>query len=250
MKGRGCWPGLISLGSAVRIRLSLPLIMKQKYKFFIKRFFYYFYGEKFFKRLNYDWSKHPSRIEIIQNIIDKKNYKKYLEIGCDKNENFSKINIANKTGVDPLRGGTLRMTSNDFFRENKESFDLIFLDGLHTYEQTIEDINNSLKTINQNGVIIIHDCLPKKIWNQIVPRVYGHWNGDVWKAIVHSRTYQDADTYTCIADHGLGIIFKRKNRNYLELKEKNFKKLKFKDYYNYHQEYMNTINHENLEEIF
>ena len=24
MKGRGCWPGLISLGSAVRIRPSLP----------------------------------------------------------------------------------------------------------------------------------------------------------------------------------------------------------------------------------
>ena len=224
--------------------------MRLKYQFLIKRFFYYFYGEKFFKRLNYDWSKHPSRIEIIQSIIDKKNYKKYLEIGCDKNENFSKINITHKVGVDPIRGGTLRTTSDDFFKANKERFDLIFLDGLHTYEQTIEDINNSLKTINQDGVIIIHDCLPKKIWNQIVPRVYGHWNGDVWKAIVHSRTYQDADTYTCIADHGLGIIFKRKNRNFLKLNEKNFKKLKFKDYYNFHQEYMNTINYENLEEIF
>jgi len=224
--------------------------MKQKYKFLIKRILYYVYGEKFFKRLSYDWSKHPSRITIIQNIINKLNYKDYLEVGCDRNENFSKVEIINKVGVDPLRGGTLRMTSDEFFKNNKANFDIIFLDGLHTYEQTIKDINNSLQFIKDKGVIIIHDCLPKKIWNQIVPRVYGHWNGDVWKAIVQSRTYQHADTYTCIADHGLGIIFKRKNKNLLELKEKNFKKLKFSDYYNNHAKFMNLIKHEDLEEIF
>ena len=223
--------------------------MKQKYKFLIKRFFYYFYGEKFFKRLDYNWSKYPSRSEIIQKIIYNKKYKNYLEIGCDRDENFSKIKIENKTGVDPLQGGTLRMTSNNFFIKNNKNFDLIFLDGLHTYEQTIKDINNSLKILNKDGVIIIHDCLPKKIWNQIVPRIYGHWNGDVWKAIVHSRTYSSADTYTCIADHGLGIIFKRKNRNQLDLK-KNFKNLKFSDYYENHKEFMNLISHEELLSVF
>ena len=223
--------------------------MKQKYKFLIKRLFYYFYGEKFFKRLDYDWSKYPSRSVIIQNIINDKKYKDYLEIGCDRDENFSKIKIENKTGVDPLQGGTLRMTSDNFFIKNNKNFDLIFLDGLHTYEQTIKDINNSLKILNKDGVIIIHDCLPKKIWNQIVPRIYGHWNGDVWKAIVHSRTYSSADTYTCIADHGLGIIFKRKNRNQLDLK-KNFKDLKFSDYYENHKEFMNLISHEELLSVF
>ena len=92
--------------------------------------------------------------------------------------------------------------------------------------------------------------MPKKIWNQIVPRIYGHWNGDVWKAIVHSRTYHDADTYTCIADHGLGLIFKRKNRNLLEIKNKKFKKLKFSDYYRNHKNFMNLISHEEIEKIF
>ena len=224
--------------------------MKQKYKFFFKRLLYYIYGEKFFKRLNYDWSKYPSRIEIIQNIINKQNYQNYLEIGCDKNENFSKIKIKNKIGVDPLQGGTIRKTSDEFFNSNTEKFDIIFLDGLHTYEQTIKDINNSLKFIKSSGVIVIHDCLPKKIWNQIVPRIYGHWNGDVWKAIVHSRTYQDADTYTCIADHGLGLIFKRKNKNLLEIKIKEFKKLKFSDYYKNHKIFMNPISYEKIEKIF
>ena len=224
--------------------------MKQKYIFFIKRLFYYIYGEKFYKRLDYDWRKYPSRIEIIQNIIKREKYKSYLEIGCDNNENFSKISIDNKVGVDPLKGGTMRMTSDNFFSSNKNTFDIIFLDGLHTYEQTIKDIDNSLKFLNDKGVIIIHDCLPKKIWNQIVPRAYGHWNGDVWKAIVHSRTYDHADTYTCKADHGLGIIFKRKNKEQLRIKEKNFKNLKFSDYYNNHNEYMNLVSHEELKNLF
>ncbi len=224
--------------------------MKQKYKFLFKRVLYYLHGEKFFKRLNYDWKSLPSRTEIIQNIINKKNYEKYLEIGCDKDDNFSKIQAKIKIGVDPQRGGTIRMTSDEFFKKNKENFDIIFLDGLHTYEQTIKDIQNSLNIISEKGVILIHDCLPKKIWNQIVPRVYGHWNGDVWKAIVHSRTFDQADTYTIIADHGLGIIFKRQNRNLLNLKITNFKKLKYADYYNNHMKFMNLINYDNLEKIF
>ena len=224
--------------------------MKQKYKFFIKRLLYYIYGEKFFKRLDYDWSKHPSRIDIIQKIISNQKYKSYLEIGCDNDENFSRIFIDKKVGVDPFKGGTLRMTSDEFFKKNKNFFDIIFLDGLHTYEQTIKDINNSLRFINESGVILVHDCLPKKIWNQVVPRLYGHWNGDVWKAIVQSRTYEYADTYTCKADHGLGIIFKRNNKNLLKLNNINFKNLKFSDYYNYHNEYMNLIDSDELNKIF
>jgi hypothetical protein len=224
--------------------------MNQKYKFVLQRLFYYVYGEKFFKRLTYDWKNYPSRTQIIQKIINQQTYKSYLEIGCDNDENFSKIIIDNKTGIDPLKGGTLRMTSDKFFKKNNKNFDLIFLDGLHTYEQTIKDIDNSLRYLNINGVILIHDCLPTKIWNQIVPRIYGHWNGDVWKAIVHSRTYDHADTYTCVADHGIGIIFKRKNMNRLIIEEKDFKKLKFKHYYNNHKKFMNIISHEEIEKVF
>ena len=224
--------------------------MKQKHIFLLKRFFYYIYGEKFFKRLNYNWGEFPSRMEIIQKIINQNNFKKYLEIGCDQDENFSKIRVENKVGVDPLRGGTIRSTSDEFFKSNNDKFDIIFLDGLHTYNQTIKDINNSLEHLNSNGIIIIHDCLPKKIWNQIVPRMYGHWNGDVWKAIVESRTLSDIDTYTCVADHGLGVIFKRKNRNLLNLKINNFEKLKFSEYYKNHKEFMNPISHKKLFDIF
>ena len=62
----------------------------------LKRLLYYIYGEKFYKRLNYNWSNYPSRFEIIQKIIEKRKYENYLEIGCYKDSNFSKINIEHK----------------------------------------------------------------------------------------------------------------------------------------------------------
>ena len=223
--------------------------MKSKYFFFIKRFLYYFYGEKFYKRLSYNWSNYPSRFQIIQKIIDFKKYNSYLEIGCDQNKNFSNITINKKIGVDPNSGGTHRMTSDSFFEKSKSKFDIIFIDGLHTYEQVKKDIENSLNALNPKGIILIHDCLPKKIWNQIVPRMYGHWNGDVWKAIVETRTLTNVDTYTCIADHGLGIILNRPNKNLLKLDIKDFKNIKFSTYYNKHKEFMNTINHNQIKEV-
>ena len=69
------------------------------------------------------------------------------------------------------------------------------------------------------------------------------------KAIVRARTYDYADTYTCIADHGIGIIFKRKNSNILKLEENNFKSLKF-SYFNHHKKFMNLINHNDINKIF
>ena len=43
--------------------------------------------------------------------------------------NLRNIKISNKVGVDPISGGTLRMTSDNFFKNNETFFDLIFLDG-------------------------------------------------------------------------------------------------------------------------
>ena len=218
---------------------------KLKYIHLLKRILYYLYGEKFFKRLNYDWKNLPDRTLILKEIIKYKNYNSYLEIGCDQDENFSQISIKNKIGVDPKSGGTHRMTSDTFFLNNTQTYDLIYIDGLHTYEQTIKDIKNSLKYLNQNGTIVLHDCLPKKIWNQIVPRMYGHWNGDVWKAIVEARTWKNINTFTIIADHGLGVIQKKDNSNILLEEIDNYKKLKFKDYYIKHKEFMNPVEYAN-----
>ena len=119
-------------------------------------------------------------------------------------------------------------TSDEFFSQNKDTFDLIFIDGLHIHEQVLKDIDNSLNVLNENGVILLHDCLPAKIWHQTIPQTHSSWNGDVWKSIVQSRTREDIDTYTIKADQGLGLILKRTNRDKLVHPINNFKNLKFK----------------------
>lgn len=211
----------------------------------LKKFLYLFYGEKFFKKKRYDWGKYPKRFEIIQDIINLKKYNSYLEIGCDRNQSFSKIKIKKRIGVDPVEGGTHKMTSDHFFTGNKDNFDIIFIDGLHEYTQVMRDIKNSLKFLNKEGVILLHDCLPRTIWNQITPRINSDWNGDVWKSLVHCRTFENIDTYTLIADRGVGIIFPRKNRNLIKFEKKiDFKDLSFKEYFINHDYLMNTINYD------
>ena len=208
---------------------------------YLRRFYYYIKNERFSKKFNYDWNKTQTRFDIINKLINSKKFKSYLEIGCQSDVNFSKIKIENKVGVDPQSGGTLRMTSDEFFSQNKDTFDLIFIDGLHIHEQVLKDIDNSLNVLNENGVILLHDCLPAKIWHQTIPQTHSSWNGDVWKSIVQSRTREDIDTYTIKADQGLGLILKRKNRDKLVHPINNFKNLKFKDYYNHHEKFMRLI---------
>ncbi len=217
-----------------------------KLKYYFRRFFYSIFVENFNKKIKYNWESYPLRFDIINKIISKRNYTSYLEIGCFKNETFNKINIKKKIGVDPVSGGNLRMTSDHFFKENKEKFDLIFIDGLHVYEQVIKDIFNSINVLKENGIILVHDCLPRKLWYQTPTRMSDTWNGDVWKAIVECRTLEYIDTYTCLADEGIGVIKVQKNNNLLKLKLSNFKNLKYKEYYLNRESLMNIISVEKL----
>lgn len=220
-----------------------------KIKLRTNRIFNYLFGEKFKKKLNYNWKNYPSRMQIIQEIIEYKKYKRYLEIGCDNDELFSKIKIDFKVGVDPVSGGTIRSTSNDFFKKNENVFDIIFIDGLHHYKQVKKDINNSLNFLDKDGIIIIHDCIPKNYLEQAVPRSQFLWTGDVWKAFVEIRTKENLNSYTCLADKGLGIIMKRKNKNKLNLNIKDYKKLKFKDFYYNHKIMMNLVEYSKIRKI-
>ena len=84
-------------------------------KFKINRLCHFIFGEKFYKRLNFDLTSCPSRIQVLQHIIDLKNFKSYLEIGCYNDDVFSNIIIDDKIGVDPVSGGNIRDTSDNFF---------------------------------------------------------------------------------------------------------------------------------------
>ena len=208
--------------------------------------FHKFFGEKDIGDIGFSFKDKPNRYQIIQEIILKKQYKTYLEIGCFAGEVFNKIKIEKKIGVDPVSGGTIKKTSDDFFKNNQEKFDCIFIDGLHEFYQVKRDINNSIKYLNNDGIILLHDCLPNNVYDQAMPRCQYNWNGNVWKAIVECRTRNDIDVYTCYADNGIGVIFNRKNSDRLNLNMDDFSKLSFKDYFHNHKKFMKIITYDEL----
>jgi hypothetical protein len=214
-----------------------------------KKIYYKTFIENFKGKLEYNFPDNFYRWDLIEYLIKKNNYTNYLEIGCDQNQLFSKVIIDNKIGVDPVSGGNIRKTSDEFFKENNGKFDIVFIDGLHTYEQVKKDILNSVNCLNENGIILVHDCMPDSLGKQAVPRYKMQWNGDVWKAIVDLRQKEDLDIYTCEMDQGIGIISKKKNSSQLSL-NKPIHKIKFKDYFDNYKEYMRVISLAELKKIF
>jgi len=199
------------------------------------------------------------RIGIIQKIIEKKSAQTYLEIGVWGGTCFLNIKAPNKIAVDPellipknqkKHHHCFEMTSDDFFKKKskfltKNKLDVVFIDGLHTYQQVLKDINNSLKFLNNNGIIIIHDCNPPykaaalsltEIQNrankkQKIHGWTGDWAGDVWKAIVHLRTTRnDLFIFVLDIDWGVGIILAGEPENRLTYSLDDIKKLTYKDF--------------------
>ncbi len=146
------------------------------------------------------------RTEIINYLIKKYSYKSYLEIGSAYKHNFDMVECKKKTGVDPAYPADYHMTSDEFFKINKEKFDIIFIDGLHHYEQVIRDFLNSIKCLNIGGIILLHDCLPSQEEHQLRSRckLIGDWTGDVWKAVVALK-YKGYCIKTLDYDWGIGI---------------------------------------------
>tara|TARA_B110000967_G_C18817999_1_gene527153 strand:+ start:142 stop:819 length:678 start_codon:yes stop_codon:yes gene_type:complete len=215
----------------------------------IKKIYYKLFVENFSKKISYNFPQKFFRWDLIEYLDNKHNYNTYLEIGCDKDQLFSKIKIKNKYGVDPFSGGNIRGTSDDFFKKNQKTFDLVFIDGLHEYSQVKKDILNSLKFLNKDGIILVHDCLPDCSSKQAVPRYRMTWNGDVWKAIVDLRTNTQIEIFTCEMDQGIAIIQNKKNTAILKINKK-VEKLTFKDFFNNYKNYMRVISLEELKNKF
>ena len=77
--------------------------------------------------------------DIVVYLQKRYNLRNYLEIGCWLDNTFSVVKglVDVAIGVDPSSGGTLRMTSTEFFLSNTKMFDLIFIDGLHEGHQVV-----------------------------------------------------------------------------------------------------------------
>ena len=171
-----------------------------------------------------------SRISVINSCLKTIRGNSYLEIGIGTGKTITKIKSNHKVGVDPKlqvnkairqqqNTKLYELTSDQFFKKNKEKYDVIFVDGLHLYEQAIRDILNSLNVLTKNGVIIAHDCNPKT--ERVASRTSrkGVWSGDVWKAIYDLKlNYKNLDYFCLASDFGLGIITKKNPEDKFEAK--------------------------------
>jgi hypothetical protein len=180
------------------------------------------------------------RKDAIQTLIDKKGFKKYLEIGVFLGHLFFEVKAKEKVAVDPehyygwfkrlkrsiskknpstLTASSYKLTSDKFFSDvapelyKEKDLDLSFVDGLHEYQYALRDVENSLKYIKRDGVVMMHDCNPMSkeandsFENWKNSGYKGFWNGDVWKAVVHLRsTRNDINVFVLDSDHGLGVV--------------------------------------------
>ena len=213
-------------------------------KYILKPFLYLHHYSS--KKLYYDWETSNSnneRINILNRISKKISAKRYLEIGCDTDVVFNSVNCEHKVGVDPLKGGTIRDTSDNFFRDNKEKFDLIFIDGLHTFDQILKDFKNSFKFLNEGGYIVMHDLLPRNWLEEHLPRISNNWCGDVWKISFLLTNIKNHEFSIILTDFGLGV-FKKKNDN-LIFNQKNIQNKNF-DYLYENLNKLNLIKKENF----
>lgn len=172
------------------------------------------------------------RIQVAQTLLDKIKGKTYLEIGTDYGNSFFTIHAKRKIAVDPhfklklkkkIKGAIVRalefrkeiffkVTSDDFFLNNSNLFDnnkldVALVDGLHTYEQSLKDVLNVLKYLNNAGFIVLHDCNPESESEASPNSSGGPRCGDVWKTIVHLRSLRNnLRVFVLDCDHGVGVV--------------------------------------------
>jgi len=203
-----------------------------------------------------------NRTDVIQRIIDKKQAKTYLEIGVANGKNFFPIRARQKIAVDPnFTFSRMRKmkwtfknlynvvakyhecTSDSYFARKKSTdrLDVVFIDGLHTYEQSLRDVINSLISLNETGVIVMHDCNPpnqaaahpasdKHAAELELPGWTGGWYGDVWKTICYLRSHRaDLRVFVLDCNCGLGIVTKGEADSCLNLSEKELNEMTYED---------------------
>ncbi len=190
-----------------------------------------------------------NRIEIINTLIAAHGYRSYLEIGVERGNCFFRVHCQSKLAVDPnplfeippddpndMR--IFKGTSNAFWHQNTEQFDIVFIDGLHHSQQVYIDILDALRVLKPGGTIVCHDMLPKTKRQQEVPQPIGQvaWTGDCWRAWMHLRTRRtDLRMAVMNMDWGVGLI----QRGQQELVPK--AELTWKNHKKYRSKWMNVV---------
>lgn len=200
-----------------------------------------------------------SRNGVVQRVLELFESPSYLEIGVNKGMTFNSVRAAEKVAVDPkflfdheavaaeLPGTSFHeTTSDDYFASiatQETEFDVIYLDGLHTSEQTIRDLVNSISFLNSHGVIIIDDVFPSSYSASMHDRAEtrillkstgdssGAWMGDVYRLVFFVESFCQQFSYGTVNNNHGQLIMWREPRQLLptrtlrEVGEKAYKDL-------------------------
>ncbi|SFJ67340.1 class I SAM-dependent methyltransferase [Methylobacterium brachiatum] len=177
------------------------------------------------------------RDEIINRISELFEDPKYLEVGVWQGGTFNQVKARTKVAVDPKfdfdhnqrssdepNNKYYQVTSNEYFVDasnRSDKFDVIFLDGLHTFEQTLTDLLHSVDLLNENGIIILDDIIPDSYpaslrseqecyyFRQSVGDTSTHWMGDVYKLAFFINAYMLNWSYCTVAEtHGQLVMWR------------------------------------------
>jgi len=181
------------------------------------------------------------RNETVQGLIDLYDTPSYLEIGVNHGLTFNSVRAARKVAVDPKFNFDVKsassldntasfyeVTSDVYFadhHQNDELFDVIFLDGLHTFDQTLRDLMNAVAFLKPGGAILIDDTVPASYaaalpdiddffrFRDAAQFVEHSWMGDVFRLVFFIRDYLPSYSYATILEtHGQTVVWKQKRR--------------------------------------
>ena len=180
------------------------------------------------------------RSEVIQRLLDLYDAPDYLEIGVCEGATFHAVRAARRVAVDPdfrfdiqaaaadpANDGAAYhpITSDAWFTGpgRGERFDLIFLDGLHLFDQTLRDLIHAIQRLKPGGAIVIDDVLPVSYgaslrdveesakFRRMSPGATEPkaWMGDVFKLVFWIRDYLLDWSYATVSDnHGQLVLWR------------------------------------------
>jgi hypothetical protein len=94
-------------------------------------------------------------------------------------------------------------------QQSAQRYDIILLDPYHDYQSSWRDIETAFRLLRDDGVLVVHDCLPPSGGDLISPAfVPGAWCGLTFVAYVDFRMTHDVVFQTVDCDFGCGVIAK------------------------------------------
>jgi hypothetical protein len=177
------------------------------------------------------------RADVLQELLSLFAAPSYLEIGVDQGVTFAAVRAMRKVAVDvafafdwraaAAAGGAssyVEATSDRYFAElrGRETFDVVFIDGLHTYEQTLRDLLNACACLREGGIIVVDDVMPstyaaslpdldlsRRFW-LATANPDESWMGDVFRLVFFIETFMPAFSYATVAEnHGQLVLWQQ-----------------------------------------